>query len=247
MIKVMIIEDEKFFRESFERKLNKFQDIKVVSSFENTREAKVKLTQLVPDVIFSDIRMPGENGIEFLAYINHEIKQPVKYVLVSGYADFAYAKRAMQLGAFDFLEKPIVMEELEALIHRIRKEVNPHYLYQAGQNNSIDDSQMMNKAKDWILTHLEVATLDNLAQYLQMNSSALSRKFKKETGMSFIQFVTQERMKYSKQLLNNPLIKIQEIAKILGYEDQRYFTEVFKKHFQLSPQRYRQIKDEQEK
>lgn len=243
----MIIEDEKFFRESFERKLNKFQDIKVVSSFENTKEAKVKLTQLVPDVIFSDIRMPGENGIEFLEYINHEIKQPVKYVLVSGYADFAYAKRAMQLGAFDFLEKPIVMEELEALIHRIRKEINPHYPYQPGQNNSIDDTQMMNKAKDWILNHLESATLDNLAQYLQMNSSALSRKFKKEAGMSFIQFVTQERMKYSKQLLNNPLIKIQEIAKILGYEDQRYFTEVFKKHFQLSPQRYRKIKDEQEK
>ncbi|MEH7179305.1 response regulator transcription factor [Neobacillus vireti] len=247
MIKAMIIEDEKFFRESFERKLNKFQDIKVVSSFENTREAKVKLSQLVPDVIFSDIRMPGENGIEFLEYINHEIKQPVKFVLVSGFADFAYAKRALQLGAFDFLEKPIVLEELEALIHRIRKEINPNYLYRHDHENAMDDTQMMNKAKDWILTHLEVATLDNLAQYLQMNSSALSRKFKKEVGMSFIQFVTQERMNYSKQLLDNPLIKIQEIAKILGYEDQRYFTEVFKKHFQLSPQKYRQIKDEQER
>ena len=226
MIKVMIIEDEKFFRESFERKLNKFQDINVVGSFENTRDAKLKLNQLVPDVIFSDIRMPGENGIEFLEYINHEIKQPVKYVLVSGYADFSYAKRAMQLGAFDFLEKPIMVDELEALIHRIRKEVNPHYLYQPGQPIAIDNTQVMNKAKDWILNHLEIATLDNLAQYLQMNSSALSRKFKKEAGMSFIQFVTQERMNYSKQLLNNPLIKIQEIARILGYASVLFYGSI---------------------
>ena len=102
---------------------------------------------------------------------------------------------------------------------------------------------MITKAKDWIINHLDIATLSNLSEYLQMNSSTLSRKFKQEVGMTFIQYVTEERMKYSTQLLNNPLIRIQEIARILGYDDPRYFTEVFKRHFHMTPQQYRQNRD----
>ena len=240
----MIIEDEKFFRESFERKLNSYQDIKVVGSVENTAEAKIMLSHLTPDIIFSDIRMPGQNGIEFLEYINHEIRNPLIYVLVSGFADFAYAKRAMQLGAFDIIEKPIVDEEFDDLIHRIRMVVKPSLQYKQALDTSLENTQMITKAKDWIINHLDIATLSNLSEYLQMNSSALSRKFKQEVGMTFIQYVTEERMKYSTQLLNNPLIRIQEIARILGYDDPRYFTEVFKRHFHMTPQQYRQNKDE---
>ena len=79
---------------------------------------------LKPDVLFTDIRMPGLSGLEVMSYIS-EHQFATKVVLISGYAEFEYARQAMLCGAFDYLLKPIQQETLNKTLSRLRNELEP--------------------------------------------------------------------------------------------------------------------------
>lgn len=77
------------------------------------------------DVIFTDIRMPGKNGIDLLQIL--QIKYPeVKSVILSGYADFSYARDAIRYGAVEYLTKPVVLKDVESLLERLCLEFSRH-------------------------------------------------------------------------------------------------------------------------
>ncbi|MGI6123460.1 MAG: helix-turn-helix transcriptional regulator [Acetivibrionales bacterium] len=82
-------------------------------------------------------------------------------------------------------------------------------------------------------------TLQSLADYVHVNSSYLSRLFKKETGMSIIDTLNKLRIEKAKQLLMNPKNKIFEVASEVGIDDPTYFTHVFVKYAGISPKEYR--------
>ena len=75
------------------------------------------------DVILADIRMPGLDGLE-LANALHAASPDTVVVIMSGYKEFDYARRAMKVGVLDFIVKPIEEEELFAVLDRARAEVD---------------------------------------------------------------------------------------------------------------------------
>lgn len=82
-------------------------------------------------------------------------------------------------------------------------------------------------------------TLEYVANYLQVSPVYLSRIFKKELGTTFISYLTNLRMKKAIKLLNSTDLKINEIASIIGYDSQHYFSTSFKKYIGISPNQYR--------
>ncbi|MGI6084736.1 MAG: response regulator transcription factor [Acetivibrionales bacterium] len=82
-------------------------------------------------------------------------------------------------------------------------------------------------------------SLQSLADHVHVNSSYLSRLFKKETGMSIIDTLNKLRIEKAKQLLMNPKTKIFEVASEVGIDDPTYFTHVFVKYTGISPKEYR--------
>lgn len=86
----------------------------------------------VPDAVFSDIAMPGMDGLE-LAEKLYAINPALKIILISGYSEFSYAKRALELHIFDYLLKPIQLPQLQQLMKKLlgeikREEVRRHEL-----------------------------------------------------------------------------------------------------------------------
>lgn len=77
------------------------------------------------DVIFTDIRMPGKSGIEFLQILQRDYPE-VRSVILSGYADFTYAQDAIRYGAMEYLTKPVVLKDVEALLERLFQEFSKH-------------------------------------------------------------------------------------------------------------------------
>lgn len=106
---VMIVDDEEDFLETLVKRLEK-RDLKVIGA-KSGEEALELLRESPVDVVVLDVKMPGMNGIEALKEIKgrHPL---VEVVLLTGHASTEVAIKGMELGAFDYLMKPIGMDEL---------------------------------------------------------------------------------------------------------------------------------------
>ncbi|RKN65137.1 response regulator [Paenibacillus ginsengarvi] len=83
-------------------------------------------------------------------------------------------------------------------------------------------------------------TLQEVAKFVHLTPNHFSDAFKKETGQSYIEFVTQERMRRAAHVLKSTPLKISEVAGAVGYEDIKYFSQQFKKYTGQTPTEYRQ-------
>jgi AraC-like DNA-binding protein len=71
-----------------------------------------------------------------------------------------------------------------------------------------------------------------------MSTTSFYRYFKRELGMSPIEFILNEKIKYAKKLLKNPKIHVNEVSYATGFEDSNYFIRLFKKHEGVTPKQY---------
>lgn len=83
-------------------------------------------------------------------------------------------------------------------------------------------------------------TLTGFAEYFNMNPSYISHLFKKETGTNLFDYITLRKMEYAKKLLQDDRLLIGDVAKMVGYEDQRFFCHVFKKNVGMTAQNFRE-------
>lgn len=97
-------------------------------------------------------------------------------------------------------------------------------------------------AKQYIADHYSESGLsvDDICSYLGVGASYFSSVFKKDTGMSFVSYLTDVRMNAAQRLLDTTDEKSYVIAGLVGYEEPNYFSYVFKKQFGVSPSKYRQ-------
>lgn len=94
--------------------------------------------------------------------------------------------------------------------------------------------------QQYVETHLDQElTLTNLAEFVNHSPAYLSRLYKKETGVTLFDYITECRMVKAKEMLADTAMKIHKIAAAVGYESPPQFTRSFKKRFKVTPQEYR--------
>ena len=112
MIKVMVIEDRILTLNALKTQVQwEKYGLTPVGFYTNCKDALENIRGKAPDVIISDIVMPGMDGLSFCEYVNN-LNQNIKIIIISAYSKFEYAKRGIQLGVYDFLEKPVDYELL---------------------------------------------------------------------------------------------------------------------------------------
>lgn len=122
MYKVLIADDEVWIGFGIKKLIHKSgQPFTVIGEAPNGIRAYEMVKKEQPDLLITDIRMPGLNGLELMRKLRAE-ENPVGVVFISGYAEFEYAREAISLGAFDYLLKPIEEESLTAILSRFREE-----------------------------------------------------------------------------------------------------------------------------
>jgi len=106
MYTMMVVDDDIHVLRGFIRKID-FEElgVEVIATAEDGKQALEKFKQHRPDIIMSDIRMPIMDGLSLIKAIR-EIDEHTKIIILSGYAEFDYAKQAMQYGVIDYLLKP---------------------------------------------------------------------------------------------------------------------------------------------
>lgn len=97
------------------------------------------------------------------------------------------------------------------------------------------------KSIDYIRkNYMKKVTLDEVAACVYLSPSYFSKVFKQEMEMSFNTYLNYIRIEMSKKLLSDPSIAIVDISNLVGFEDQSYFSKVFKKMTGLSPKKFRE-------
>ncbi|MBI5873665.1 MAG: response regulator [Candidatus Omnitrophica bacterium] len=108
--KILIVDDEKFIRETLGSYLGR-KGYEVYDA-ENCEDAIKIVKEKVPHIVLLDIRMPDHDGVEVLKRIK-EVNKDIGVIMVTGVTDTAIAEKCMELGAFDYITKPISLEYLE--------------------------------------------------------------------------------------------------------------------------------------
>lgn len=137
MYRVMVVDDEAAHRKGMVQILNAIKPDYFLLEARDGSMAEMVLNTVDVDIILTDIRMPNKDGLEFLADLYSQ-RHHAKVIIVSGYGQFSYAKTALANGAFDFLLKPIDLEELEAVLERAEKSIEEDEKRKQRQNRYID-------------------------------------------------------------------------------------------------------------
>ncbi len=118
MYRMIIADDEHLVVKSLKASIDWGKcGFEVIGEASDGIEAYELIMQLRPDIVFADIRMPGMNGLELIKKINEQTDNTV-FVVISGYAEFAYAQKAMSYGALGFCLKPFEESELLTVLKK---------------------------------------------------------------------------------------------------------------------------------
>ena len=114
-MKALLIDDERLARNELRRLLAAFPDVEIVGEAANGKQAREQLAALSPDLIFLDVQMPGETGMELL----ESLEPPAPEVIfTTAYDEFAV--KAFELNALDYLLKPVDPARLAAALEKLR-------------------------------------------------------------------------------------------------------------------------------
>lgn len=251
MYKVILIDDEKWIVKSLKNTIDwAAHGFEVVDEAFNGVEGFEKIERWVPDLVFTDIRMPGLDGLELVKRTN-EWNRNISFVIASGYKDFEYAKKAIAYGALDYCLKPFDNEEISAILrkygNRRRASVPataPEWL-RASVALQSEDKNAQNTSFQKVLAYIdehyrEELSLKLISEKLNLNLSYVSQLFRKEGTETFLQYVTRRRIAFACELLKHTEVSVQEVASLAGYKDYFHFAKILKKTTGLTATEYRE-------
>ena len=123
MYKVLIADDEEIIRRGIACFLKRDPEVQVVAQAEDGEMALDQALVYRPDLLFVDINMPFLNGLDFIERLK-EIQPDAVIIVITGYDDFKYAQKALRLGVFDYLLKPIMEESFYASLEKAKDQLD---------------------------------------------------------------------------------------------------------------------------
>ncbi len=122
-ITVMISEDEPLILNNITKKVELVDpSIEVIGVAENGKELLKLIHCKAPDIVITDIEMPGINGLELIQILRERYPQ-IQVIILSGYNNFEYARTAMRLGVEEYLSKPVSQEEISTLLKKLSTQI----------------------------------------------------------------------------------------------------------------------------
>ncbi|MGL1889225.1 MAG: response regulator [Reichenbachiella sp.] len=253
---ILIIEDNDDIRDYIRSILN--IDYQIIVANNGTSGCEMA-KERIPDLIISDIMMPGIDGYEVCKRVKGDLKTShIPIVLLTAKASNESALEGFEKGADYYITKPFNPKLLALRVRNvldIKNKIKDQVL-----NNSTLDIQPKNikiAAKDESFIEKAVSVIeenisnseffvDDLGRELGLSRMQLYRKLKGLIGQSANEFIRSIRLKRAAQLIRQDQMTISEITYHVGFNDLQYFRDCFKKQFGVNPSEYAQDVKEKE-
>ncbi|MBE0570612.1 MAG: response regulator [Ignavibacteriaceae bacterium] len=205
----------------------------------------------MPDLIISDLMMPGMDGIEFCNKIKSDWQTShIPFILLTAKVTDESKIEGLETGADDYLTKPFNYEELAARIKNLieqRKRLREKFSKEINiQPDSITSSKVDNEFMQKIIAvsekNLKNEKFDTefLAQEMFVSRRQLHRKLQAITGQGPGEFIRTLKLKHAAQMLLENKLSVTQIALEVGFESPAQFTRAFKKYFNVLPSEFSQ-------
>jgi two-component system response regulator YesN len=241
----VVAEDEERMRDYLARKTTELdRNFECVGTAADGEEAVELVERHLPDLLITDIKMPVLGGLELVERIRR-MNPDLRILIVSGYSEFEYARRAIELGVDDYILKPIDFEKLREILRRIRIRLEAS----AGSIDAEFGLDRIGAREEELAKAVEVFlqenyrqpySLERLAASFNCKPAYLLRLYRKITGNTPTQDLIRLRIEKAKRLLaGHPHLEIKQVAAAVGYDDALYFSRLFKKETGLNPSAFK--------
>lgn len=264
MFRVIVVEDSDWIRKGLVYSVP-WQELgfTVVGAAADGREGFELIRKKTPDLVLLDIKMPRMDGLAMMERLREtSMERAPEFIIISGYDDFAFTRKAIVLGARDYLLKPIADEELAAVLRRtaealrgkdaarrmqlLLKERSFSAEFVSFFRRLMDESVRKDDYAGYAVRRIEERfdtdiSPGDVASELGVSESTLGKQFKGVTGYSFVEYATMVRVMKALELLADPHCRVNEVANRVGISDSRYFSSLFKRHTGYTPSEFRKI------
>ena len=206
-------------------------------------------TELIPDIVISDVMMPNMNGITLCSKIKTDTRTShIPVILLTARTPLIFKLEGLETGADDYITKPFSIDILETRVRNLvdsRKKLRDRYRKEISlqpQNVAITspDEKFLAKVMAFIERNMAETTLsvEELGKEVGMSRVTLYRKIKALTNQTAIEFIRGVRIKRAAQLLEQNKFNVSEVAYMVGFIDVDYFRKCFKEQYGHTPKEY---------
>ncbi len=248
--KVLLIEDNEELKNLLYNKLSKYYG---VTALDNCDKALYYVKKNHPDLIVSDIMMPGTGGYEFTRKIKNNLETShIPVILLTARIDDESKIKGYDCGADSYVTKPVNLKLLHSRIESLFKAWENLQKYYSGNFSEFKpDSSTVNLTsldEKYIKRSIEIIeshmtdndfNVESLVHEMGTSNSMLYRKFNKIIGISPNEYIKNNRLKVAARMLYDENLSISEVAYSTGFNDLSYFGKCFKKYYGKSPTEYR--------
>lgn len=203
----------------------------------------------IPDLIVSDIMMPGMNGLDFCKQVKlKEESSHIPFILLTAKASVDHQIEGLNTGADAYISKPFSPQILELNIKNIlhaqevmREKFGQQFVLQPSAINMVSpEEKFLNKLMSIIEEKMEDSEFDvnELVNEIGMSRTVLYKKVQALTNYSVADLIKQIRLKKAAELFKTSTFSIAEVAYMVGFNDRKHFSKEFKKQYDFSPSEY---------
>lgn len=236
--KILLIEDNDVLSELLIELLSEDYD---VHYFNNASEALLNMDNIYPDLIISDVMMPGIDGFMFIKKLKSMIQYlNVPVIFLTGLTDDYNKIRGLKAGVLHFIPKPFNSEELLLIVGNSLGFISKQSSNQNLLNNPIPHKDFGLMVSEIIENEYANKSLNVtlIAEKLSVSINTLERKFSSTTGNTLCKYIHNYRLNKSLSLLKEGKYTIEQIAEMSGFASVSYFSRSFKLQFHCSPSFY---------
>ncbi len=235
-----MIDDEDIIVEGLKRVVNwdRYGCEVAAVAFSAEEGAKV-IREIKPDILFTDIKMPDQDGLTLLAGLRSEFPNMLVTVL-TGYREFEYAQKAIRLGVSRFLLKPSRMDEIDEALEHMTRILSGENPAKERAEEPAAEGFVVRQALQYIQKRYnEKLSLMNVASHCFVSQWHLSKLLHKNLDKNFYEIINELRIRKAKELLEEPGLTVAAICEMVGYNDPAHFSKVFKRLEGISANEYR--------
>lgn len=238
MFTVFIVDDEELIVNEIIEKVPWLDNNFSVAGYSTDPvKALDEIKRLKPDVVFSDLRMPGLNGHELMAEIL-EAGIDCEFVMLSAYGTFDDARTFFKQEGFDYLLKPMQINEVSMVLVNLHKRLvvkkTDKDINIVFDRSNTDDN--ITQIVNWVRENFnQKITLEDLSKMFGLSPNYICTRFSQTVNNSLTGYITRLRMEQASLYIKEGYLSMKEVSEKVGFNDYYYFNKVFKNYYDMTP------------